>query len=392
MQIDKRQLQETAIDREPHELETVMEDTDLSPQPSLPGIHPQQLKTNYEAIIRDRAIYYPVAYQLERVLGQGRQGMVFLGLRQGSRGCITRHAIKIFDPGIYSNTKKYWTDMGRIATQISRLQGVNSPNLVSRDAYEETNGIGYVQMENVDGIDLNHLLSGEHIAVAQRHASSREFSRYMDVIFRKCDDKNICLQPAIAIYILRGMLRGLETLHDSGYVHSDIKPANIMVNRLGNVKLVDYGRAVHVGEKMTILLGTPMYMAPEIHQRKPSLVQSDLFSVGLVGIEMLSGKTIVPTGTMTEKELYATKMELAKNLENFLPEHVMENKLLVELLRRFIEPKPEDRYRYASEAEAGDYSLRLIHKQLAQLGQDAEYGRELKGYLDKILPPKKIWI
>ena len=102
----------------------------------------EHLISNYQAILQDRAIYYPVAYRLERVLGQGRQGIVFLGLRQGARGCITHHALKLYDPGIYANTQKYWTDMGRIALQVSRLQMVNTPYLVSRDVYEETNGIG----------------------------------------------------------------------------------------------------------------------------------------------------------------------------------------------------------------------------------------------------------
>jgi len=61
----------------------------------------------------------------------------FLGMRQGARGCITRHAIKLFDPSIYPGPEQYWTDMGRIAAQTSLWQIVSSPNLVARDVYEE---------------------------------------------------------------------------------------------------------------------------------------------------------------------------------------------------------------------------------------------------------------
>ncbi|MDD2237185.1 MAG: hypothetical protein PHG65_08285, partial [Kiritimatiellae bacterium] len=105
---------------------------ELIPETVLDGkmeLSPELLISNYQAILQDRAIYYPVAYRLERVLGQGRQGIVFLGLRQGARGCVTHHAIKLYDPGIYANTQRYWTDMGRIALQVSRLQTVNTPYL-----------------------------------------------------------------------------------------------------------------------------------------------------------------------------------------------------------------------------------------------------------------------
>ncbi|MGA1130126.1 MAG: hypothetical protein ACO3XN_08690, partial [Chthoniobacterales bacterium] len=99
-----------------------------------------QLAANYRAILEAKAIYYPVAYRFIRELGRGRQGVVYLGLRQGARGSVTRHAIKVFDPSIYPNAKKYWTDMGRIAVQTSKLQTVKSPNIVAPDNYEEYNG------------------------------------------------------------------------------------------------------------------------------------------------------------------------------------------------------------------------------------------------------------
>ena len=64
------------------------------------GAGSRQLAANYRAILAARAIHYPVAYRFPRELGRGRQGIVFLGLRQGARGCVTRHAIKLFDPSI----------------------------------------------------------------------------------------------------------------------------------------------------------------------------------------------------------------------------------------------------------------------------------------------------
>ena len=180
---------------------------DLAPAaPSPTGIGSRQLTANYRSILAARAVYHPVAYRFPRELGRGRQGIVFLGLRQGARGCVTRHAIKLFDPAIYSTAKKYWTDMGRIAAQTAKLQLVKNPALVAPDIYEESNGIGYVQMEVVDGISLRELLDGDHLEQARARCTEEEWQRFTDVIFRLQDGK-LMIQPGIALYILRQVLR-----------------------------------------------------------------------------------------------------------------------------------------------------------------------------------------
>jgi eukaryotic-like serine/threonine-protein kinase len=337
---------------------------------------------NYAAIIRAKAIYYPVAYQFLRELGRGRQGIVFLCFRQGARGCITRHAIKLFDPSIYSTPEKYWTDMGRIAVQTSRLQAVRSPNLVSRDVYEETQGIGYLQMAVVDGIDLRQFMDGAHLGKVRQRSTPEEWSRFTDVIFR-LEGSKIRVQPGIAIYVMRMVLRGLEVLHARGFVHSDVKPSNIMIDRLGYVTLIDFGRAVGLNEKPAVLFGTPLYMAPEVHRRDPCLAQSDVYSTGIVGLEMLRGAPIIDPN-LNDEDLYKFKLTLPARLPDLLPPHVRSNERFVHMLRRMIEPDPARRYATAEDAETGRDGLRLVHKQLALVGKDTEYGRELEEYLSKL--------
>ena len=348
------------------------------------GLGSQQLKENYETLLRARAIYYPVAYLFEREVGRGRQGVVFQAMRHGARGCITRHAIKLFDPGIYPNAKKYWTDMGRMAIQTSRLQMVRSPNLVTRDVYEESNGIGYVQMEMIDGVDVSWLLKPTHLDRARARSSWQEWARFTDVIFRVHEGR-LQVQTGIALYLLRQILRGLESLHDLGFVHSDVKPANIMVDRLGYAKLVDYGRAVMINEPTGFLLGSPLYMAPETHRREPSTIETDIYSVGLVGLEMLRGEPLVDYTHLTEPDLHEFKLGLLERLPSMLPPHVTRNEHLVYLLQRFLDPNPERRFHTAQEAESGPEGLAVVHKQLAQSGQDTEYGRELSNYLAKLV-------
>ena len=194
------------------------------------------------------------------------------------------------------------------------------------------------------------------------------------------------LQPGVALYILRRVLMGLMVLHESGFLHADIKPSNIMIDRMGSVKLVDFGRAVEVGEPISILLGSPLYMAPETHRLEPSLVQSDLFSTGLVGLEMLRGETMRDCVDMTDTELLEFKLTLVERVEDMLPEHIRRSKRLVKVLKRFLHPQPGNRYTSAREAEESYYRLRGIYREMG-LDADAEYDRELLRYLEKITDP-----
>jgi len=347
-----------------------------------------ELAENYDAIIRARALYYPVAYQFLRELGRGRQGIVFLGLRQGARGCVTRHAIKLFAPTNYPSPELYWTDMGRIAVQTSRLQAMQSPNLVSRDSYEETYGIGYLQMEAIDGLDLKVFLDGVHLDKARMRSTREEWARFTDVIFR-LEGPRMCIQPGVAIYIMRMMLRGLEALNTVGFLHCDVKPGNVMIDRLGYVKLVDFGRAVSTGEKSSWLLGTPIYMAPEIHRRQSPLVQSDIFSAGLVCLEMLRGAPVCDPA-MNEDDMLQVKLRLSDRLHEYLPPYVSRNERFVNTLRRMLVPDPGRRFSSVSEVDSGPDGLVHVHKQLVHMGKDTEYGRELEHYLSKFMDPQYV--
>lgn len=371
----------------PNILKVDNRETVLDTEPPSPSSNPDmaELVSNYQTLIRNRAIHHPVPYQFARELGKGRQGIVFLATRQGGRGCLTRHAVKIHNPALYSSTEKYWTDMGRLASQVSKLQPVHSDNLVTRETYDETDGIGYLQMAVIDGIDLQYLLSGSHLAIARSQSSDEEWDHFMNTLFRM-EEARFMLQPGVALYILRKILMGLMVLHEAQYLHADIKPSNIMIDRMGGVKLVDFGRAVEIGEKISILLGSPIYMAPETHRLEPGLAQTDLFSAGLVGLEMLSGESLQVCMDMTDEELLTFKMTLIDRVETMLPPHIRKSKRIVKLLKRFIHPKPTQRYGSAREAEESYYRLRGIYREMG-LDADAEYDRELLMYLEKITDP-----
>jgi len=346
------------------------------------------LMENYRALIREGMIPYPVAYRLNGELGRGCQGIVFKGYRHGARGCVTLHAIKLFDPGIYSSGERYWTDMGRIADQVCRLQRVNSPHLVGREIYEESNGIGYTQMEVVEGINVHDLLYGKHMDAVLARCTPEEWTRYNDVIFRH--DQGIrSIQPGVVLYIMRKALRGLEVLHHSGFLHGDIKPANLMIDRLGILKIVDFGRATRINEKTSLLLGTPLYMAPEMHRRGNSLIQSDLYSLGLLGLELLRGRPITSPSRTDDHELLAIKEDLPRRLDELLPPYVRQNQPFVKLLRQFLDPDPARRFASAVEAESMHQGLAILHQQLTKMGIDSQYDRDLQSYLRHLFPERK---
>ncbi len=347
-----------------------------------------RLINSYNRMISAKSIYYPVAYRFGPELGRGHQGIVFKAYRHGARGCMTRHAIKLFDPSIYPSCEKYWIDMGRVAAQISHLQSFDCPNLIRRDIYEEANGIGYVQMNVIEGLDVQQLMHGNHFKKVQAVCSVEEWSKFTDIIFR-FEDNSVRIQPGVAVYIVRSALRGLEVLHKAGYLHSDIKPANLMVDKLGLIKLVDYGRAVQVDEQLSFLLGTPLYMAPETHMNKQSGIQSDIYSLGLVLLEMLTGKPLVDPASMTEDELLEYKMKLPEILPELTPCYVREDEEFMAVLMRFLDPDPLKRFGSADKAESlADGGLARLHQRLTLVHSDSQYDRDMERYISALFPSK----
>jgi serine/threonine protein kinase len=143
-----------------------------------------------------------------------------------------------------------------------------------------------------------------------------------------------------------------------------------------------------VGEKLSFLLGSPLYMAPEIHRREEGGPASDLYSVGLLALELLRGQRLVDDPAADEARLLQAKMELPRRLDSLLPPEVRVNEALTGIIRRLLEPDPAARFRNAAEAESADGGLGLIERQLVQMGLDADYARDMAEYLAKFVDPK----
>ncbi len=185
------------------------------------------------------------------------------------------------------------------------------------------------------------------------------------------------------------MLRGLEVMHRIGYIHSDIKPSNVMINRFGTVKLIDFGRATLIKDPGEQFLASPMYMAPELHRRETITPQADLYSTGLVLMEMLHGGPLIDLYS-TEAEIHKFKLTLPDQIPTFLPEALRRNKELLQILRRLLAIDLADRYQTAEEADTGAEGARVIHQQLAKADLDSDYALELETYIAHRIPRSKV--
>jgi len=176
-----------------------------------------------------------------------------------------------------------------------------------------------------------------------------------------------------AIRIAIGVLDALEYIHANGVVHRDLKPENIMVDADGNIKLIDFGIASDTAARrltyanFTATLGTPDYISPEQVKGKRGDGRSDIFAMGVILYEMLSGK--VPFSGPSPLAAMNDRL-----LNHPLPPSVADPSIspqLQEVLYRALERDPKNRY-----AKAHDFAWDLEH--LDQVG--VEDRDELKNW------------
>ncbi len=198
-------------------------------------------------------------FEIRRVLGNGAMGEVYLGVDPS----IGREvAIKTILPAAAQGSEA----KERFAREARAAGVLNHPNLVTIYEFGEDQGVLYIAMEFVKGHDLDELI--------QQQALTR--SEILEVLAQVCD--------------------GLGFAHRQHIVHRDIKPTNVRVHQDGrrlHAKVMDFGVAKISNSDMTatgMVMGTVSYMAPEyIRTGKPD-PRSDLFAVGVMLYEALSGR------------------------------------------------------------------------------------------------------
>ena len=199
-------------------------------------------------------------YELLAELGQGAMGVVYKALDPVLDRVVAIKTINLTLP------KDELADYeARFYQEARAAGGLNHPNIVTIYDIGKSERLAYMAMEFLEGEELRSILSSKE-----------------------------ALPVTLALDIAIQVADGLAYAHDRQVVHRDIKPANIMIVRDGLVKITDFGiarmRTNEVKTMTGMILGSPKYMSPEQVTGKRADHRVDLFSLGVVLYEMLTGE------------------------------------------------------------------------------------------------------
>ncbi|MDP2695339.1 MAG: HDOD domain-containing protein [Gallionella sp.] len=243
-------------------------------------------------------------FEIIRELGKGGQGAVYLARDSKLDRQI---AIKTLH-----KLERKAEQLTREAHIVSKLQ---HPNIIPLHDYGEDRGVPYLVYAYIEGKTLAHVLKQEKI---------QPFAR--------------------AAEIAAGVLEALVCAHEQGISHLDIKPANIMIAKSGIPMVMDFGLAAVAGShEQTIassLSGTPRYVAPEVIAGQPGGPLSDVYAVGTVLYEMVTGKFAVGGENMFEVLNRAAHEQVAAPSTH----NEQIDKRLEAIILKAVAKKPDDRY------------------------------------------------
>jgi serine/threonine protein kinase len=209
--------------------------------------------------LRDRFFEGAPRYRWVETIGRGGMGIVF---KVRDLDLDEEVAIKVLSPDWETDDQQLLT---RFKREINLNRKIKHPNVARIHDFGMSGDYPFISMEFVPGIDLRTLI--------QREGR---------------------LAPPMAISILRQIALGTEAAHRLGIIHRDLKSQNVMVEESGAVAILDFGlaRGKHSVTLTldSVMVGTPHYMSPEQALGRPTDARSDVYSIGVMGFEMITGK------------------------------------------------------------------------------------------------------
>jgi len=199
-------------------------------------------------------------YEILQLLGEGGMGTVY---KARDREVDRLVAVKVIRPELAQNADA----LHRFKQELVLARQITHRNVIRIFDLGEADGMKFITMEFIDGRDLKGLI--------------REKGKFT---------------PKDATQIIVQVCNALEASHVEGVIHRDLKPQNIMVDEQGKVSVMDFGiaRGMEAGGGMTqtgALVGTPEYMSPEQAKGQHLDARSDLFSLGIIFYELLTGSS-----------------------------------------------------------------------------------------------------
>ena len=343
---------------------------------------PTEMYDRYKRLLDNQRMNWTEHLRFCRLLGAGGQGVVYLSDRRGADGFTLPVALKVFSPERFNSEQGYNQAMQRIGKVACSVAKIQHDNLLDVQNFIERNRIRIMEMEWVDGYDLDRLLTPAMLAHVEQCVSNTRWE-YINNVIVTAGPLRPRLKPGIAVAIIRQCLAGLAALHREEIVHGDLKPSNIMVKRAGNAKIIDMGSALELSNMPEQRTCTPQYAAPEMLERNEFSPSADLASLGYVLIEILSGRPLF-AGLQTLGELLEAKWTLPQRLDEILPSDVTDSHLLQAICRRLIAPDPLLRYDSAEDANTGKNGLAEFQRTLVMGDLASEYENELRVWLEEL--------
>ena len=344
--------------------------------------HDHELMTAYQEILRTKRLHWTVHHRLQKRLGSGGQGVVYLTERKGADGFTLPVALKIFSPAHFETPADYEEAMQHIARVAVRVAQIQQDHLLDVHNFVDRNGIRMMVMEWVDGFNLRQVLDLETLENIQQRVSPERWESLNDVV-ATAGPQQARIKPGVAMAIVRECLAALAALHRSGVVHGDIKPANIMLKRTGNAKIVDIGSAFELEQPPKERSCTPAYAAPEVLTGDEITPRSDLASLGYVLVEMLSGQRPFLNAS-SYKTLLSAKLSLADRLKSLLPPEVAGNQMLMNFCRGLIAADPKQRFPNAETADLIEDGAAAFQRQLVKSDLSSEYDNEIRLWIEEV--------
>jgi serine/threonine protein kinase/tetratricopeptide (TPR) repeat protein len=264
-------------------------------------------------------------YDITAKIGQGAMGEVF----KAHDPILNRFvAIKTMSAAIGTDDEL----RKRFLREAQSAARLNHPNIITLFDFGEDQGKIYMAMELLEGSDLKDLIAGQNIT--------------------QLEDK---------LGLMEQICDGLAFAHMQEVVHRDLKPANIHVQPNGQVKIMDFGLARLGTSEMTrtgMVMGTPHYMSPEQVKGKRADFRSDIFSLGAVFYELLTGHKPFDAESL-HAVLFQVMEHQPEDVRHWSPE--VPN-ILVQVVDRALSKDPEQRYAHAGEMRE---ALRLVRQVLS---------------------------
>ena len=262
----QREPHATSVDAGPsHDLDATLADIDATIASGVSFRRTSSPSSNRMAPAPDSAAVFRIGelvggrYEILQLLGEGGMGAVY---KATDRELDRFVALKVIRRELASNS----AILARFKQELLLSRQVTHRNVIRIYDLGDADGVKFITMEFVEGEDLRSLIR-----------EKKKFS------------------PEEAVEVIQQVCQALDAAHSVGVIHRDLKPQNIMQDPTGRILVMDFGLARTVeGDGMTqtgALVGTMAYMSPEQALGKDLDQRSDIFALGLILFELLTGKT-----------------------------------------------------------------------------------------------------